>query len=48
MSKNPAEKAFVILKKNINIWDMKELIELLESYIEEETQRMMTEDYKDD
>lgn len=41
--KTPAQKAFSVLKKNISLYDMKDLIELLEGYVEEEVQKAMAE-----
>lgn len=41
----PAMKAFAVLFKNLNIWEMKELIGLLEGYIEEETQKEMADNF---
>jgi len=43
----PAEKALYILKKNLNVWDLKELITLLESEVEKQSQDMMIEDNPD-
>lgn len=37
----PAEKAFAVLKRNINIYDMKDLIVLLEDYVEIQVQKYM-------
>lgn len=40
----PADKAFAILKKNLNVWDLKELIGLLEVEVDRQSQKMMAED----
>ncbi len=42
--RTPAAKAFSVLKKNLNYYDMKELVELIEAYLEEESQRLMVEE----
>jgi len=41
MSKTTPEKAFEVLKKNLDIWQMKDLILLLDDYIERKVQQDM-------
>ena len=43
MTNTPAQKAFAILKKNMDIYEMKVLIALLEEHIEIEVQKGMAE-----
>lgn len=37
------EKAFNILKKNLNVWQLKDLIVLLEHEVEKQSQELMAE-----
>lgn len=41
MTQTPAQKALYVLKNNLNIYDMVELIELLSSEVERQSQDLM-------
>lgn len=43
MSQSKAEKALHVLTKNLNVYDLKELVELLEVEIEKQSQEIMQE-----
>lgn len=46
--KPTAEKAFEVLKKNLDIFELLSLVSLLAGYIEEETQKDMAKQFEDE
>lgn len=41
----PAQKAFSVLKKNLNYYDLQELAGLIEEHLEKESQNYMAESF---